>query len=223
MHGVVIDTSGRPVGVQRMWPMVVVHGGLLAGLVPEQAQVEQQILLGAVVDVHRRRAHCRGRGDLPGGRGVVALRREHLVAGQQQPAGGSGLHVGEDRPLDRRGGTRVALWWHGVGAFGWFSGHREVQCPASSRWSRLSDSNRQPSLYKSGALPLELRRQSAAGPGAIDAGRSLPYASGRDASAVTVRSAGSGAAAGRRRPARCHPRAAGRRARRSPRAGCPPG
>ena len=29
MHGVVIDTSGRPVGVQRMWPMVVVHGGLL--------------------------------------------------------------------------------------------------------------------------------------------------------------------------------------------------
>jgi uncharacterized membrane protein HdeD (DUF308 family) len=57
MHGVVIDTSGRPVGVQRMWPMLVVHGGLigvlgLATLVwPALTATTFVVLLGAFLIV----------------------------------------------------------------------------------------------------------------------------------------------------------------------------
>ncbi len=47
-------------------------------------QVEQ-LLLGAVVDVERGRAHPGGGGDVAGGGAVEPLRRERLHGGGEQP------------------------------------------------------------------------------------------------------------------------------------------
>src|SRR6478735_11962840 len=87
MHGVVIDSSGRQLGSQRMWPMLVVHGGLLSvlGLAtlvwPALTATTFVMLLGAFLIVdgiaslvfgnRRRRQQLGGRGWTF--HGVVAL------------------------------------------------------------------------------------------------------------------------------------------------------
>ena len=62
-------------------------------LMPDPADLEQQIVLRLPVHVHRGRAHPRALRDLARGRGVKAAREERVERRQEQEARGLGLDV----------------------------------------------------------------------------------------------------------------------------------